>query len=159
VERLKIDNFNPKSENTRTSSSFVPNATNVTLVVPEVGFVMFAENWGLLVEKTRILSEDPTSIRLDDSDHKNHETEAASSGGRDITREISRDRVARMLSLEGRTVAMYAPSGLGRDWEDAKYQKSVSNYQGHLKDRVLHFKDREKRMLVCSWGVDEKYQE
>jgi len=25
-----------------------------------------------------------------------------------------------MLSLEGRIVAMYAPFGLGRDWEDAR---------------------------------------
>jgi hypothetical protein len=85
--------------------------------------VMFAENWEFVVEKTRILSEDPTSIRFEDSDHKNHETEAASSGGRDITRVISRDRVVRMLSLEGRTVAMYAPSGLGRDWDDARDQE------------------------------------
>jgi hypothetical protein len=123
VERLIIDNFSPKSENTSISSSFDPNATNVTLVVPEVGLVMLAENWGFMVEKTRILSEDPTSIRLEDSDHKNQETEAASSGGRDITRIISRDRVARMLSLEGRTVAMYTPSGLGKDWVDARYQE------------------------------------
>jgi hypothetical protein len=115
VERLMIDNFSPKSENTRISSSFDPNATKVTLVVPEVGFVMLAEKEGFVVEKTRILSEEPTRIRVDDSDQKNQEIEAASSGGRDITRVISRDRVARMLSLEGRTVAMYAPSGLGRD--------------------------------------------
>ncbi len=76
---------------------------------------MLAEKEGFVVEKTRILSEEPTRIRVDDSDQKNQEIEAASSGGRDITRVISRDRVARMLSLEGRTVAMYAPSGLGRD--------------------------------------------
>src|SRR5882724_5339951 len=84
---------------------------------------MLADKLGFDVEKTRILSAEPTTIRFDDSDHKNQEMEDASSGGRDITRVISRDRVVRMLSLEGRTVAMYAPSGLGSDWEDATYQK------------------------------------
>jgi hypothetical protein len=122
IERLKIDSFKPKSENTRISSSFAPNDTKVTLVVPEVGCAMLAEKLGFVVEKTRILSEDPTSIRFDDSDHKNQEIEAASSDGRDITRVISRERVVRMLSLEGRIVAMYAPSGLGRDWLDAGSQ-------------------------------------
>ncbi len=117
-----MDNFSPKSEKTRISSSFVPNATKVIRVLPEVGFETFAENCGFVVEKTRILSDELISIRLEDSDHKNQETEAASSGGSDITRVISRDRVARMLSLEGRRVAMWAPSGLGRDWVDARYQ-------------------------------------
>ena len=92
-------------------------------MVPDVGFVIVAEKLGFVVEYTRILSDEPTSTRLEDSDHKNQEIEAASSDGRDITRVISRDRVARMLSLEGRTVAMNAPSGLGRDWVDAGYQE------------------------------------
>src|SRR5450756_1055895 len=87
---------------------------------------MFAEKLGLTVEKTRMLSEEPTSIRFEDSDHKNQEIEDTSSGGREITRVISRDRVARMLSLEGRTVAMYAPSGLGRDWVDARCQEVLA---------------------------------
>lgn len=76
---------------------------------------MLAEKLGFCVENTRILSEEPTSIRFEDSDHKNQEIEDASSGGRDITRVISRDRVARILSLEGKTVAINAPSGLGSD--------------------------------------------
>jgi hypothetical protein len=76
---------------------------------------MLAEKLGFCVENTRILSKEPTSIRFEDSDHKNQEVEDASSGGRDITRVISRDRVARMLSLEGRMVAINAPSGLGSD--------------------------------------------
>jgi hypothetical protein len=76
---------------------------------------MLTEKLGFCVENTRILSKAPTSIRFEDSDHKNQEIEDASSGGRDITRVISRDRVARMLSLEGRMVAINAPSGLGSD--------------------------------------------
>jgi hypothetical protein len=44
-----------------------------------------------------------------------------SSGGREITRANSRERVARMLSFDGRIVAMYAPLGLGRDWLDAEF--------------------------------------
>lgn len=62
-----------------------------------------------------MLSVEATRIRFEDSDHKNHEIDVASSGGRDITRIISRERVARMLSLEGRIVAIYSPFGLGRD--------------------------------------------
>lgn len=62
-----------------------------------------------------MFSADAKSIFSEFVDHENHSIEVASSGGRDITRVISRERVARMLSLEGRTVAMYAPSGLGED--------------------------------------------
>lgn len=96
------------------------------MVVPEVGWDILAAKLGFVVEKTRILSDDPRSIRFDDSDHRNQEIDAASSGGRDITRMISRDRVARMLSFEGRMVAMYAPLGLGRDWVDAGHQDSLA---------------------------------
>jgi hypothetical protein len=32
---------------------------------------------------------------------------------------ISRERVSRMLNVEGKIVAIYAPSGLGRDCFDA----------------------------------------
>ena len=62
-----------------------------------------------------MLSADATSIRFEDSDQRNHETDAVSSVGREMTRIISRERVVRILSLEGRIVAMYAPFGLGRD--------------------------------------------
>jgi hypothetical protein len=54
-------------------------------------------------------------MRFEDSDQRNQCTDAATSGGRDITRIISNDRVSRMLSLDGRIVAMYVPFGLGRD--------------------------------------------
>ncbi len=73
-----------------------------------------------------MISTEATSTRLDDSDHKNHDMEAARSGGRDITRRISSERVSRMLNCEGRIVAMYAPLGLGMDWVDAKLHSSVS---------------------------------
>jgi hypothetical protein len=69
-----------------------------------------------------MLSCDPTSTRFDDADHKNQEIEATSSEGRDITRMISRERVSRMLRVEGKIIAMYAPSGLGSDCLDAGHQ-------------------------------------
>jgi len=81
---------------------------------------MLAAKLGFVVEKTRISCDEPRSMRVDDSDHTNQDIEDASSGGSVITRVISRDRVARMLSFEGRIVAMYAPSGLGRDCVDAE---------------------------------------
>lgn len=99
-----------------------------------------------------MLSDEPTSIRFEDSDHKNHEIEATSSEGRDITRVISRDRVVRMLSLEGRTVAMFAPSGLGRDWADA-ILRNVSDDAKELMGESLHFNDRENRILFVPWRV------
>ncbi len=49
-----IDNFNPKSENTHISSSLLPNVTNVALVVPEVGFVIYAVYLGLVTDDTWI---------------------------------------------------------------------------------------------------------
>lgn len=61
------------------------------------------------------MSAEARSIRVEDADHRNHEIDDASSGGRDITRVTSKERVARILSLEGRIVAMCVPSGLGRD--------------------------------------------
>jgi hypothetical protein len=80
---------------------------------------MLAAKLGFVVVTIRISCDEPRSMRFDDSDHRNQEIEDASSGGRDMTRVISRDRVARMLSLDRRMVAMYAPSGLGRDWVEA----------------------------------------
>lgn len=68
-----------------------------------------------------MLSVEATRRRFEDSDHRNQCTDAATSGGRDITRAISRDRVSRMLILEGRMVAMYAPFGLGRDRLEARF--------------------------------------
>ena len=97
-----------------------------------------------------MLSWDPTSTRFDDADHRNQEIEAANSGGRAITRTISRERVSRMLNVEGKIVAMYAPSGLGSDCLDAECQSSVSNTLGILQSKLLHFKDLEKRIVtVC----------
>jgi hypothetical protein len=69
-----------------------------------------------------MISCDPTSTRFDDADHRNQEIEATSSEGRDITRMISRERVSRMLRVEGKIIAMYAPSGLGSDCLDAGRQ-------------------------------------
>ena len=52
-----------------------------------------------------------------------------------------------MLNLEGKMVAMYAPSGLGRDWIDAIFHECVS-YGINSIESSLHFSDLEKRMLV-----------
>ena len=73
------------------------------------------------------MSAEAKSIRAEDADHKNHRMDDASSAGSDITRVTSRERVARILSFEGRIVAMYAPSGLGRDWVDATFRIMISN--------------------------------
>jgi hypothetical protein len=59
-------------------------------------------------------------MRCEFADHRNHNIDVANSGGSKMTRVVSRDRVVLILSFEGRIVAMYAPSGLGRDWEDAR---------------------------------------
>lgn len=112
---MKIDSFNPNSENTQTSSSVAPKHTKAIFVVPEVGCVILAANWGSAAEKTRMLSVEAIKTRFDDSDHRNQCTDAATSGGSDMTREISKVRVFRILSLDGRIVAMEAPFGLGRD--------------------------------------------
>lgn len=50
VERLKMDSFNPNSENAQISLSLAPNDTNTGFVVPEVGFVIVAENWESVAE-------------------------------------------------------------------------------------------------------------
>ena len=74
-----------------------------------------------------MLSVEASRIRLDVSDHRNQCTDAATSGGREITRVISKDRVSRILSLEGRIVAINAPSGLGRDCIEARFRILVSD--------------------------------
>lgn len=76
---------------------------------------MLAAKLGSVAEKTRMLSEEAIRMRFDDSDHKNQCTDAATSGGRAMARDISRVRVSRMLSLDGSMVAIQAPFGLGRD--------------------------------------------
>jgi hypothetical protein len=73
-----------------------------------------------------MLSVDATRIRVEEADHKNQDMELESSGGRVITRRVSRVRVSRMLRLEESMVAMYAPSGLGTEWVEAGNQESVS---------------------------------
>ena len=59
------------------------------------------------------------STRLESSDHMNHDTEDASSGGIVAFRIVSRERVARIMSFVGRMIAMYAPFGLGTHCVDA----------------------------------------
>lgn len=103
---MKMESFSPNSENTHTSSSVAPNTTNTAFVEPEVGFDMTAENWLSRMEYTRISYADANNILLEDADHRNQLIDAASSDGSDMTRAISRERVSRMLSLEGKTVAM-----------------------------------------------------
>ena len=107
---------------------------------------MFAENCKLVGEYTRMISEDATRSRFDDLDHRNHDIEEASSGGRDMTRVTSRDRVSRMLILAGKSVAINAPFGLGADWLDAKIYRSVRNHLS-TEHNYLHFRQREKRIL------------
>ena len=94
------------------------------------------------------MSAEARSSRFDDGDQRNQAIEEDNSGGRETTRLISRERVSRMLSLDGRIVATYAPSGLGRDCEDAKFSSRVSNHLRHSVYAFLHFRDREKRILI-----------
>lgn len=68
----------------------------------------------------RIVSMEARRIRLESNDHRNHFIEVEKSVGIVIVRRISSDCVSRMLSFEGRTVAMYAPLGLGKAWDDAR---------------------------------------
>ena len=82
--------------------------------------MMFATNWASVAEKTRMLSMEAKRMRFEDSDHRNQCTDAATSGGRETTRVISKDRVSRILSLDGRIVAMYALLGLGSDCAEAR---------------------------------------
>lgn len=61
-------------------------------------------------------SAEAISMRLEEGDHRNDVTDAAvSSDGSDMARVISRERVSRILSFDGRIVAIYSPLGLGRD--------------------------------------------
>lgn len=72
-----------------------------------------------------MLSAEATRTRVDDGDHKNHVTDAASSGGSAMTRVVWRELVERIVSPDGRTVAMCAPLGLGKDWVEAMVQCKV----------------------------------
>lgn len=94
VARLKTVNFKPKSEKIQTSSSFPPNEIKVVFVVPEVGLVILAEKRSSLGENMRMTSADATSRRLEEHDHINEVIEAVSSGGSDMERIISRERVS-----------------------------------------------------------------
>jgi hypothetical protein len=120
---LNTETLSPNSENTRISSSFAPNATYVILVVPDVGCAMLAEKEGLSGEKTRMCSWELRRRRWEEGDQRKLVIWAVSSGGRGMTRVVSRERVVRRVSLEGRRVAMNAPSGLGRDCVDAGYRE------------------------------------
>jgi hypothetical protein len=57
-------------------------------------------------------------ILLDDADHMNHWI-AVDDSGRAMTRIISRERVALMVSFDGRSVAIKDPLGLGNECADA----------------------------------------
>lgn len=60
-------------------------------------------------------SADAISSRLEEHDHKNDVIDAVSSEGSAMVRIISRVRVSLKCSFDGRTVAIYAPLGLGID--------------------------------------------
>jgi CRISPR/Cas system-associated protein endoribonuclease Cas2 len=83
-------------------------------VVPDVGFAIVAENCMSTAEYTRMLSVVARIIRVELSDHRHQVVEDKNSGGSVTARTISSERVARMISLVGKTVAMYAPFGLGK---------------------------------------------
>ena len=89
------------------------------MVVPDVGLVIVAESWVLTVEQIRISFADAARILSEDSDQRNQFTNAANSGGSDITRTVSRERVVRILSFDGKRVAINSPLGLGRECKDA----------------------------------------
>jgi glutamine cyclotransferase len=63
----------------------------------------------------------PSSMFSDDGDQMNQIIDAEKVSGSAVARLISRERVVRIMSLEGRMVAMDAPSGLGRECSDAKF--------------------------------------
>ncbi len=69
-------------------------------------------------------------ILFDDCDHKNHCMFRCRSAGREMTCNISRDRVALKFSFEGSIVAMYAPFGLGKECADAKLRSLISKDYG-----------------------------
>jgi hypothetical protein len=91
----------------------------VILVVPDVGCAMVAEKEGSSAEKMRMCSWELMRSRWEEGDQRKLVICAVSSAGRGMTRVVSRERVVRRVSLEGRRVAMNAPSGLGRDCVDA----------------------------------------
>lgn len=119
VERLNMVNFKPKSEKTQISSSVAPKAMAVIFAVSEVGFVTVPLNWGWVVENTRMELPADSRTRLDEGDQINDWRFEVKSADRAMTRVISRERVPRIVSFEGRAVAMYAPSGLGSECADA----------------------------------------
>jgi hypothetical protein len=69
-------------------------------------------------------------MRLESSDHRDHDIDDASSGGIVMVRTISSERVDRMMSFVGRMMARNAPFGLGRHWVDAIIKKNVSEVIG-----------------------------
>jgi hypothetical protein len=58
---------------------------------------------------------DAIRSRFENDDHRNQFIDDTSSEGREITRAISRERVDRNVSFDGRIVATYAPLGLGSE--------------------------------------------
>lgn len=74
------------------------------------------------------LSEE-SKIRWDEEDQRKLDIEAEKAAGSGMTRVVWRERVVRMVSLEGRTVAMCVPSGLGTEWtEAASCQKAEADH-------------------------------
>jgi hypothetical protein len=92
----------------------------VALAVSEVGQVIVALYW-VTAEKTRMLSDEEEEMRMrwEDGDQRKLVMEVERAAGRGMTRVVWRERVVRIVSLEGRIVAMKAPSGLGSEWAEA----------------------------------------
>jgi len=131
--RLKIVSLSPKSAKTRTSLSEAPKTMYVALAVSEVGQVIVALYW-VTAEKTRMVSEEEEDMRMrwEDGDQRKLVMEVEKAAGRGMTRAVWRERVVRIVSLEGRIVAMKVPSGLDREWAEAVIcQKIIAyfNYQ------------------------------
>lgn len=72
----------------------------------------------VVTEWTRIWSAVAKSTWSEEGDHWN-QVIIERSAGRVIARIVSRVRVERIINLEGRMVAMYAPLGLGKDCPEA----------------------------------------
>lgn len=100
-DSLKTVAFSPKSENTTISSSVSPNAIWVILAVSEIGFVMFAENFGFAIEYTLMQFAEAIRIRFDADDQENDWIDVEKDSGRGIVRRTSKDRVNLKTSLEG----------------------------------------------------------
>ena len=71
------------------------------------------------VEYSRISFADARRSLFEDADQRNHSTDAANSGGSEITFATSKERVGRILRLAGKRCAMCWPFGLGKDCDDA----------------------------------------